>query len=145
MGSVPNWEDPTCCRAAKPVCHHDWACALESGESTTTEPSRHNCWSPRTLSSLCSTQEEPPQWEGCTQQPERGPARHNQRKARGNGDPAQPNITSSENHAASKRWSQHMTPESPFAAHTFNCTKTIKEVFNYAHKRNGFISCLDRC
>ena len=23
------WEDPTCCRATKPVCHNYWACALE--------------------------------------------------------------------------------------------------------------------
>ena len=25
------WEDPTRCRAMKPMCHNNWACALESG------------------------------------------------------------------------------------------------------------------
>ena len=29
-------EDPTCCRATKPVRHNYWACALE--------PESHNCW-----------------------------------------------------------------------------------------------------
>ena len=29
-------EDPTCCGAAKPVCHNYWACALE--------PVSHNYW-----------------------------------------------------------------------------------------------------
>ena len=33
------WEDPTCLRATKPVCHNYWACALE--------PTSHNYWSPR--------------------------------------------------------------------------------------------------
>ena len=30
------WEDPTCCRATKPVCHKYWAYALE--------PASHNYW-----------------------------------------------------------------------------------------------------
>ena len=30
------WEDPTCCRATKPVHHNYWACTLE--------PARHNYW-----------------------------------------------------------------------------------------------------
>ena len=30
-------EDPTCCRATKPVCHNHWACTLE--------PVCHNYWS----------------------------------------------------------------------------------------------------
>ena len=30
------WEDPTCHRATKPVCHNYWACALE--------PGTHNYW-----------------------------------------------------------------------------------------------------
>ena len=30
------WEDPTCRGATKPVCHNDWACALE--------PVSHNYW-----------------------------------------------------------------------------------------------------
>ena len=30
-GLMPGWEDPTCCRATKPVCHKRWACALEPG------------------------------------------------------------------------------------------------------------------
>ena len=33
---APVWEDPTCCRAAKPVSHNYWACALE--------PMSHNYW-----------------------------------------------------------------------------------------------------
>ena len=53
-------EDPTGCRAAKPVCHNYWACALEPTShnywarapwslcTATTEPTRHNYWSPRT-------------------------------------------------------------------------------------------------
>ena len=40
------WEDPTCCRATKPVHHNYWACAL-SPRATTTEPVWHNYWSPR--------------------------------------------------------------------------------------------------
>ena len=27
------WEDPTCSRATKPMCHNYWACALETGHS----------------------------------------------------------------------------------------------------------------
>ena len=35
------WKDSTCRGAAKPMCHHYWACALE--------PGRLNYWSPCTL------------------------------------------------------------------------------------------------
>ena len=31
------WEDSTCCRATKSLCHNYWACALE--------PTSRNCWS----------------------------------------------------------------------------------------------------
>ena len=34
------WEDPTCGRTTKPVCHNYWACALE--------PTCYNYWSPCT-------------------------------------------------------------------------------------------------
>ena len=48
------WEDPTCCRAPKPMCHNYWACALE--------PVCHNYWAcaPR---APAPQQEKPPQWE----------------------------------------------------------------------------------
>ena len=39
MGSSSVWEDPTCLKATKPMCHSYWACALE--------PVCHNYWSPR--------------------------------------------------------------------------------------------------
>ena len=32
-------EDPTCCKATKPMCHNHWACALE--------PGCHSDWAPR--------------------------------------------------------------------------------------------------
>ena len=35
------WEDPTCRRATKPVCHNYRACALEPA-SHNTEPACHN-------------------------------------------------------------------------------------------------------
>ena len=35
------WEDPTCCRATKPMHHSYWACARE--------PRNHNYWSPNAL------------------------------------------------------------------------------------------------
>ena len=40
-------EDPTCCRATKPVCHNYWACALE--------PESHSYWAcvPQLLKSVC--------------------------------------------------------------------------------------------
>ena len=41
------WEDPTCCRATKPVHHNYWACALE--------PTSHNYWAhaPQLLKPAC--------------------------------------------------------------------------------------------
>ena len=41
------WEDPTYCRATKPVCHNFWACALE--------PASHNYWArgPQLLKPAC--------------------------------------------------------------------------------------------
>ena len=39
-------EDPTCCRATKPILHNCWTCCLE--------PVSHNYWSPGAWS-LCST------------------------------------------------------------------------------------------
>ena len=41
MGLILDPGDPTCCRAAKPMHHNYWACALEPGS--------HNHWSPHTL------------------------------------------------------------------------------------------------
>ena len=58
-------EDPTCCRAAKPVPHSDWACALE--------PRNCDCWAhvPQRLEParpwVCPVQQEKPlQWEART-------------------------------------------------------------------------------
>ena len=42
-------EDPTCCKATKPVHHNYWACSLE--------PASHNYWSPHT-ESPCSAMRE---------------------------------------------------------------------------------------
>ena len=60
-------EDPTCCRATKPVRHNYWACALE--------PMSHNYWSPcattteaRVPRACALQQEKPPQWEACAPQ-----------------------------------------------------------------------------
>ena len=46
-----DWEDPTCCRAAKPVC---WACALE--------PRSCSYWAHMPLAQD-PQQEKPVQWE----------------------------------------------------------------------------------
>ena len=55
-------EDPTCCRATRPVRHHYWACALQ--------PMRHNYWSLRATTTEAHAprahalqQEKTPQWE----------------------------------------------------------------------------------
>ena len=69
-GWIPDWEDPTCHGAAKPVCHN-WACALE--------PRSCNYWAP--VPQLLkpehlrahAPQEKPRQWEACTPQLESGP------------------------------------------------------------------------
>ena len=72
-------EDPTCRRAAKPVRHSYWACALE--------PASHNYWSPRATNTKAHVprarapqQEKPPQWEACAPQRRVAPARRNYRK-----------------------------------------------------------------
>ena len=90
-------EDPTCCRATKPVHHNYWACALE--------PVSHNYWAcvPQLLSPCATTteahvsiahalqQEKPPQWEAHALQRRAAPARRNKRKpACSNEDPTQP-------------------------------------------------------
>ena len=61
------WEDPTCRGATKPVCHNDWACALEPASrnywACTLESVSHNYWSP------CATTSEPAchnYWSPCT-------------------------------------------------------------------------------
>ncbi len=61
-------EDPTCRGKIKPVCHNDWACALE--------PASHNYWAhaPR---ARAPQQEKPPQWEACAPQWRVAPARRN--------------------------------------------------------------------
>ena len=73
-------EDPTCCRATKPVRHNCWACALE--------PASHNYWGqvPQLLKPTClelvlQNKEKPPQWEAHAPQRRVALARHNQRKA----------------------------------------------------------------
>ena len=87
-------EDPTCRGATKPVCHNDWACALE--------PTSHNYWAcmpqrlslrsrahePQLLSLRATTteahvpraqapQEKPPQWEARAPQRRVAPAHRN--------------------------------------------------------------------
>ena len=36
------WEDSTCCRAAKPVCHNYWACAPDLLKPMRLEPTLYN-------------------------------------------------------------------------------------------------------
>ena len=64
------WEDPTRCRATKPMCHNYWAWALE--------PESRNYWAPEPRA--CAPQEKPVQWEAsapnlesipCSLQPEK--------------------------------------------------------------------------
>ena len=55
--SSPVWEDPTCLRAAKPVHHNYWACALE--------PACLNYWAqalqiPKPTPRACAPQQEEP-------------------------------------------------------------------------------------
>ena len=63
--SVPSlvWEGPTCCGAAKPVCHKYWACVLQIVEPMCP---RAHCWAPL-------QQEKPPQWEAWAPQLESSP------------------------------------------------------------------------
>ena len=85
-------EDPTCRRAAKPVRHNYWACALE--------PTSHNYWSPRATTTEARApraralqQEKPPRWEARAPQQRAAPAHHNWRKpVWGNEDPTQPKL-----------------------------------------------------
>ena len=96
MRLIPGPEDPTCCRATKPVHHNYWACALE--------PTSHNYWAHvlqllkpacsrahvLQILSLCAAtteahtprapalqQEKSPQWEACALQQRVAPAHHN--------------------------------------------------------------------
>ena len=50
-------EDPTCCRAPKPMCHNYWACALQPASPRTLGPTWHNYWSPRAYSLCTATKE----------------------------------------------------------------------------------------
>ena len=76
-------EDPTCCRAAKPMCHNYWACTLAPGNC--------NYWAqkPQLLKPACPRacalqQEKPPHWEAHISQLEKS--------LPNNQDPAQPKI-----------------------------------------------------
>ena len=76
-------EDPTCCRATKPMCHNYWACALE--------PTSHSYWarapqlpSPRAATTEARVpraralqREKPPQWEACAPQRRPNAAKNN--------------------------------------------------------------------
>ena len=93
------WEDPTCRRAAKPMHHNYWACALE--------PVCHNYWAhvPQLLSPRATTTEAHTpkarapqqakllQWEACTPQQGVAPGHCNYRKpTHSNEAPRQPKI-----------------------------------------------------
>ena len=65
------WEDPTCRRATKPICHSYWDCALEP-QSRKTGPTCCSYWSPCVLQPVVRP-EKPLQGEACTQQPESDP------------------------------------------------------------------------
>ena len=69
-------EDPTCREATKPVCHNNWACALE--------PASHNYWSLRATTTEARgprarglQQEKPPQGEAHALQRRVAPTRRN--------------------------------------------------------------------
>ena len=49
------WEDLTCFRATKPMCHNYWACTLE--------PVSHSYWNPPVPEPCAPQQEKPLQWE----------------------------------------------------------------------------------
>ena len=49
-------EDPTCCRAPKPLCHNHQACALDSGSHNCIEPVCCNCRSLHALEPLLHRQ-----------------------------------------------------------------------------------------
>ena len=74
-------EDPTCHKAAKPVCHHFWV-ALEPGGC--------NCWSP---CAHAAQQENPLQWEAQTPQLDSSPCFPQLEKSpHSNEDPERPKI-----------------------------------------------------
>ena len=62
MGLVPDLGDPTCHRAAKPVCHSYRGCAPEPGSHS------HRACAPWAL------QQRTLQWDVCSPQPEKEPA-----------------------------------------------------------------------
>ena len=83
------WEDPTCQRATKPMCHNYWACALEPGSCTD--------WAhvPQLLRPACPQlqQEKSLQWEACVPELERSLHSPEPKKSPWNiVDPAQPKI-----------------------------------------------------
>ena len=85
-------EDPTCCRATKPMYHNYWVCALEVRNL--------NYWShvpqtlkPKLLVACALQQEKPLQWETPTLQLEINPRLHQLQKSPcSNEDLAQPKI-----------------------------------------------------
>ena len=87
------WEDPTCLRATKPLCHNYWACAPE--------PGNRNCWARelKLLKPMCPrTQERPTREATVMRSPytttKRSPVCCNWRKhVSSNKDPVQPKIT----------------------------------------------------
>ena len=86
------WEDPTCCRATKPVHHNYWACALE--------PTSHNYWAckPQLLKPACLEPVLRHKGSHCNEKPahrneEQAPlATTREKPVRSNEDPTQPKI-----------------------------------------------------
>ena len=86
------WEDPTCRRAAKPMHHNYWACALE--------PGGHNYWAHmlQLLKPTCPRAHalqkgRLPHWEACALQVEHSPQSPQlQDSPRSSEDPVQPKI-----------------------------------------------------
>ena len=65
-------EDPTCCRATKPVCHNYWVCVPQpmSHKYCAYVPQLLKPTSPR---ARAQQREKSPQWEACAPQLENGP------------------------------------------------------------------------
>ena len=87
------WEDPIYCGATKPVCHNDWASALE--------PRNRNYWAhvPR---AGAPRQEKPPQWEeACTLQLENRPCSETRESPRSRKDLEQSKINKHKSWSAS--------------------------------------------
>ena len=73
MSSIPDWEDPTCFGAAKPMHHSRWTWAPEPGS--------HNCWvhGPQLLRPVCPEARE--QGKPSRHSYRVAPARHDWRRA----------------------------------------------------------------